>query len=380
MSPSPAARPVTAKGGKTGASGHVRTFGGPGRYHQGPGALDLLGQVVAPMGRFPLVIGDVHVMALLRPRLEALLLEAALQPQFRVLEGEITRDAIAGLAHGLEATSVVVGVGGGKSLDAAKGVAMALSVPTVTVPTIASNDSPTSAAIAVYDDNHVMIAVDRMPGNPVCVLVDTALIAAAPSHFLRAGIGDAITKKFEAESCMAGSGVTPFGTRPLLTALVISDLAYTTILHDAEAALAACDANEVNEALERVVEAVILMSGLGFENGGLSLAHSLTRGLVRARGAREAIHGAQVAWALLAHLAAEGRDDSALHDLMAFYRRIGLPTRLADLGMTNPADDEIEDLARLTMTAPHLANFPIPLDQAVISAAIRRVEALAGSA
>jgi glycerol dehydrogenase len=366
--------------GKAGQSGGLRLFGGPGRYHQGPGALDLLGEVAAPFGPAPLVIGDAHVMAMLRPRLEALLAGAGLRPAFRTLEGEITRPAIAALARGAEAASVVVGVGGGKSLDAAKGVAMTLGAPAVTVPTIASNDSPTSAAVAIYDDDHVMIAVDRMAASPACVLVDTALIAAAPAHFLRAGIGDAIAKKYEAEGCMAGTGVTPFGTRPLLTALAIADCAHATILRHAEAALAACEAKAVTPDLEHVVEAVVLMSGLGFENGGLSLAHSLTRGLVRARGARDAIHGAQVAWAVLVHMAAEGRGDDDIQSLARFYRRIGLPVRLADLGMADPTDAEIDEMARLTMTAPHLANFGVPLDRAAVAAAIRRAEALGAAA
>jgi glycerol dehydrogenase len=357
-------------------AGILRLFGGPARYVQGPGALDRLGQEVAAFGTAPLVVVDAHVMAMLGNRIRALMAVAGLEPTFRTLGAEITRSVIASLAEGSQSANVVVGVGGGKSLDAAKGVAMLLGVPVITVPTIASNDSPTSAAVAIYDDDHVMIAVDRMPDNPACVLVDTALIAAAPPDFLRAGIGDAITKKFEAEACMAGTGVTPFGTRPLVTAIAIADCAYRTLRDHAEAALVACTAGQVTDDLERVVEAVVLMSGLGFENGGLSLAHSMTRGLVQARGAKEAVHGAQVAWALLVHLAAEGRADAEILDLMAFYRRIGLPVLLVDLGMADPTDIEIDALARLTMTAPHLANFRLPLDAEVISSAICRTERL----
>ena len=66
----------------------------------------------------------------------------------------------------------MIGLGGGKSLDSAKGVAVLLDRPMFTVPTIASNESPTSASIAIYDDHHVMIAVDRMERNPELVLVD----------------------------------------------------------------------------------------------------------------------------------------------------------------------------------------------------------------
>lgn len=361
--------------------GALRIFSGPGRYVQGPGALDSLCDMARPFGTRPLVVGDGHVMGMLRDRLAALFDAAGFRPLFRTLAGEITRKAIAALAggNGSRSPDLVIGVGGGKSLDAAKGVAALLDRPVCTIPTIASNDSPTSAAVAVYDERHVMVAVDRMARNPELVLVDTALIAAAPARFLRAGIGDAISKKFEAEACLSGTGVTPFGTRPLATAAAIADCCYRTILAHGEAAIAACETGRVTDDLEALVEATVLMSGLGFENGGLSLAHSLTRGLVRARGARDAVHGDQIAWSLLVHLAAEGRDDATLRALIAFYRRIGLPTRLSELGMERPTSMEIEQIADQTMTAPHLRNFPVPLDRNGVARAIRRAEALAGA-
>jgi glycerol dehydrogenase len=357
----------------------VRVFAGPQRYLQGPGALDQLASVLSGFGDVPLVIADPFVMDLLGPRIESHLVAAGLRPVFRRLNGEITRPAVDELVSSCAGTEpgVVVGVGGGKSIDAAKAVSVVLGLPVVTVPSVASNDSPTSAAVAMYDEQHVMVAVDRMTRSPAAVVVDTELVAKAPAHLLRAGIGDAISKKFEAEACLAGTGVTPWGTRPLLTGTAIADAAYRTIRRHGVGALKACERDEVTEDLEAVVEAVVLMSGLGFENGGLSLAHSLTRGLVLARGARAASHGDQIAWATPVQLVADGRSDADVVDLMGFLRELGLPTALADLGMTEPGSAEIAELARLTMTAPHLRNLAVRPDADSIAAAIEHTEHLA---
>lgn len=358
----------------------LRVFGAPHRYIQGPGALDRLGAVLAPFGPAPLVIADVYVLEMLGDRIRTALASERLVPQILSFGGEITYAAMEALATRAEGTpGIVAGIGGGKALDAAKGVAIRLGAAVATVPTIASNDSPTSGALAVYDDSHVMVSVDRMQRSPEAVIVDTALIAQAPSVFLRAGIGDAITKKFEADGCAAGTGNTPFGTRPLLTALAIADRCYATLRTHGAAAMRACEAGKVTDDLEATVEACVLMSGLGFENGGLSLAHSMTRGLVKARGARDAIHGDQVAYALIVQWAVEGRSDAEMDDLRDYYREIGLPVCLQDLGMFGPGDEDIRAIAEGTMTAPHLKNLAVPVSVPVLVAAMARVEARAGA-
>jgi glycerol dehydrogenase len=357
----------------------MRIFGSPHRYVQGPDAIDALGGLIKAYGATPLIVIDQFLVSVLQDRLAYTMLSAGLTPMLLPFGGEITYaaiDALVARTNG-SALSVVVGVGGGKALDAAKSVAVQLALPMVTVPTIASNDSPTSAAIAMYDAHHVMIAVDRMPRSPDLVVVDTRVIANAPTHFLRAGIGDAIAKKFEAHGCRNGTGNTPFGSRPLMTAIAIADACYATLRDHAAAALLAVTAGILTDDVEATIEAVILMSGLGFENGGLSIAHSLTRGLVVARGAKVAMHGNQIAYGTLVQLAAEDRSAPFIADVMAFLQSIDLPIRLAELGMANATDTEIDDIARLTMTAPHLANVAWPVTQADIGRAIHRIEQLA---
>src|SRR5258708_28561463 len=164
----------------------------------------------------------------LRRRVGAALARASLAAVVKPFSGEITYAGIDGMSAHLDGfvPTTSIGIGGGKWLDAAKGIALKLGLPVVTVPRIASNDSPTSSLIAMYDASHAMISVDKLPRSPEAVVVDTAIIAKAPARLLWAGIGDAVAKKFEAEGCLTGTGRTPFGTRPLHTAIVIADACY----------------------------------------------------------------------------------------------------------------------------------------------------------
>lgn len=359
----------------------MRIFGSPERYIQGPGVLAEIGTIAEDYGSPVCIVVDAGVRDIVEPAMARSLRDAGIAFEVRSFAGEITYAAIDALTAEARPASpkAVIAVGGGKGLDVGKGVAVRLGVPVITVPTIASNDAPTSASFAVYDDHHVMIAVDRMVRNPSVVLVDTALIANAPASFLRAGIGDALTKKFEADGCWAGTGVTPFRTRPLRIGKAVADEGYRILRAHAAAALKAVERKEVTEDLEATVEACILMSGLGFENGGLSFAHSMTRGLVKARDAKNAPHGEQVGYAVVVQLAVERRSDAEVLDLIGFNREVGLPVNLSGLGMQRPTRAEIDDIARWTMTAPHIPNLGLVITAEDVAAAILRVEALAGS-
>ena len=311
----------------------VRLFCAASRYVQGPGVISQIGDVAARYGKSIAVVTDPFVRDRYGARVAELIDAAGGECHIALLQSDVTQRAIDALAESLRPhePDIVVGLGGGKALDAAKGVSVALGVPIVTVPTTASNDSPTSVSYALYDDEHIMVGVRQLAQNPVAVLVDSEIVSQAPVPLLLAGIGDAVSKKFEAEACMLGSGSTPLNTRPLTTAGAIADLAYQTLRRDAVAAVADCKAGRLTTALENVIEANILMSGLGYENGGLSLSHSMTRGLVRLRGTKDAVHGMQIAWALLVQLIVEGRDAGFIAELLDFYGRIGLPRRLKDL-------------------------------------------------
>ncbi len=337
-------------------------FGAPGRYLQGPGAIARLPGLLAEFAsRRPLLVAD--------PLVRDLLCQAwpgAGALAWARLEGECTADAIdAVAAAGREVgCDLVIGAGGGKAIDAAKGARIALALPIFIVPTIAATDAPTSRVAVLYDRDHRLAEVRSMRTNPDVVLVDTSVLVRAPRRFLVSGIGDALSKRFEAEQCIGAGGVNFYGGRQPLLARAIVQACHQVLMADSEAALHALERCEPTPAFERLVEATILLSGLAFENAGLSVAHSLTRGLSSVPEVQGRLHGEEVAFGLLVQLLLDRPANQAtLTQLVPFHRRIGLPVTPADLGVPATRLAAVaRQVARISVeTSPHIRHFSRPL-------------------
>lgn len=352
----------------------LKVFGGPSRYVQGPGALLTLGESAALFGRRAALVIDRYVHGVLGDRLVDLCRAAQVQLTPLIVEREMTPETIALLREQALALApdMTIAVGGGKALDAGKAVAKALHQHLITVPTVASNDAPTSKNFVLYDADHHLLAVEHMLFNPTLVLVDTEVISTAPALFFHAGMGDAISKKFEAEQCWRNGGQNMFNASSTLTAQLIADGCLRILLADGAAALDAAGTGKPTPAFERVVEAMILMSGLGFESGGLSIAHALTRGLPRIAGVGQALHGLQVAVGLLVQLDLEHRSDGMLEELETWYARVGLPARLSELGATAIDEAALREAATLTLAARHARHFDRTLTEQELTDALRR--------
>ncbi len=357
----------------------LRIFGSPHRYLQGPQALDRLGAEAAAYSRRVMVVADSVVLSLLRDRIDASLRGAGIEPHYAPFGGECTAAEIDRLTvHARDAgAELIVGAGGGKAIDAAKGVCIAIGARLVVLPTIASNDSPTSRLSILYDEQHVLREVRRMNVNPDVVLVDTAVILAAPERFFVSGIGDAISKKFESAQCFAAGGDNFYGARPPYVAELLAEACYDAIRNHAEGALEAIRARQTSEAFERTVEATILLSGLAFENGGLSISHAMTRGLSAVEETGRALHGEQVAFGLLVQLVLEKRPQAFVDDMIAFYRRVGLPTSLRHLGYEGDPAAVIPLMAEVSWArAAYVKNMVPPTSEAALAEAIATADRL----
>jgi glycerol dehydrogenase len=254
---------------------------------------------------------------------------------------EIERATTAAVAADAQ---VIVGAGGGKVLDTSRAVASALSKPAVNCPTVASSDAPCSALSVVYTKSGEFDSYFFYKRNPDLVLVDTAVIALAPPRLLVAGMGDALATWFEAKTVIDARAKNQVGGATTICAGALAKLCYETLLADGVMALEAVRAKVVTPALERLVEANTLLSGLGFESGGLAIAHSVHNGLTTNTHTHEYLHGEKVAFGLTVQLVAEGKSESLINEVLTFCHSVGLPITLGQVGIKKLSR---EDLLRI---------------------------------
>ena len=352
-------------------------FGAPRRYVQGPGVLSNIGGELASIGKSAILLADERVLGITGQTIAQSCAAAGIALTTLKFGGEVTYAEINRLVAevGTASYDVVVAAGGGKTIDTGKLVSRALGTRFASVPTVASNDSPTSHIAVVYDEHHKLVAVEENKANPDLVLVDTAIIAKAPLRLLSAGVGDALVKRFEVEQCIGANGKNVFGAASPLSALALARACYDTVREHTVPAYAAIARGEIDHHLEALVEASVLMSGLAFESGGLSVSHGMTRGLSAISSVANALHGHQVAYGLLVQLVLENRDEAFMSDMRAFYRDAQLPLKLAELGHDGRSNSDIDTIAQLSAEAAHMKKFYRPVEAEDIARAITQVEA-----
>ena len=273
--------------------------------------------------------------------------------------------------------NVIIGAGGGKVLDAARAVAADLNLPIINCPTVASSDSPCSALSVIYSDDGVVQGSRFHRKNADLVLVDTQIIAQSPPRLLVAGMGDALATWFEAKTCIDGGIKNLRGGLSTQSALALAKLCYRTLLADGADALRSVQTQVVTPALERIVEAKTLLSGIGFESSGLAAAHAVHNGLTTAQATHDYLHGEKVAFGLLTQLVLEGQPRSVLDKVLCFATEVGLPVTLADVGLTELPKEVLQKIAiRATAENDTIHNEPFEVRPDMVADAILAADAI----
>jgi glycerol dehydrogenase len=305
----------------------------PGKYIQGVGAIGELPALIDLLGRRALILASPSANEKVLPGCGVDW--TARRVPVEVFRGECCEDELGRLSAALARAQadVLVGMGGGKTIDTAKIAADRARIPVIVVPTIASTDAPTSGCAVVYTAGGVFVSVCYQRANPAAVLVDTGIIAAAPARFLVAGMGDALSTWFEARTCERTHSPNECGGYGTAAGFALARLCYETLLSHGAAARRANDGHLVTPALERIVEANILLSGIGFESAGLATAHSVHNGLTALAETHSSYHGEKVGFGVLTGLHLTDGPADEVATVYSFCEDVGLPTTLADIGL-----------------------------------------------
>lgn len=343
----------------------IKTIVFPGRYVQGVGALDEAGKFIQPLGKKVMVVWDSVVFGIISDRLKASFDKAGLELHSFIFSGECSKNQRdLGLQKAREwGVEVVVGAGGGKAVDLAKAIAFNINARMVSLPTISGNDAPTSACSVYYTDEGVIDGFDIWTRNPDVVLVDSQVVAEAPVRWLISGIGDAIATRFEAEAAYKARRQAFAGGYPTLSGISMARLCYETLMEYGLEAKMDAENQVVTPALEKTIEANTLLSGIGWESGGLATAHTLGNNLTFLACTHPYTHGEKVAFGLVTQLCLdEDIDPQEKMEVVDFMITLGLPVTLEEIGMGKLSKDELMAAAK-TLTEPgnfvHNHVFPV---------------------
>ncbi len=324
----------------------------PSRYVQGFGERKNIGKSVKKLGDKFYLIGSEGGKKRYGDEIMGYITEAGKEVEYGVFHGEATKAEV--FAHmdrvkelGCDA---IIGMGGGKVIDTAKAVSENLGgLPCIIIPTVASNDAPCSGVAVLYNEEGVVVKAVMLRRNPALVVVDTEIIAKAPARQLSAGMGDALATWYEARACEKNNIGTMARGKITATVSMMTKLCNDILIQYGGEAYDGVKKGEATEALEKIVEANILLSGIGFESGGLAAAHAINDGFAQEPQTHGMAHGEKVAFGLLTQLVLEGENKAELDEVLAFLKRVDLPMTLAQLGIKEINEENLHKVAEMAV-------------------------------
>ena len=326
----------------------------PAQVIRGSGVLANSAKLFDRLGQRPLIVGGDRTLPQALPFLEAPLSELTVAQA--VYQQDCSEEAIASLHQAAKdhSADVIIGVGGGKALDAAKLVAHQRQLPIVTVPTSAATCAGWTALSNVYSEAGAFLYDVGLPKCPDAIVLDYDLVATAPQRTLVAGIGDAIAKWYEA-SVSSGQSSHTMVIGAVQQARVLRDILFQKSVSALE--------NPGSEDWREVVDAAVLMAGVIGGMGGAQcrtvaahavhngLTHVSKTGLTASENSSSTLHGEKVAYGILVQLRLEeiglgsALAATARTQLLQFYHQIKLPTSLTDLGLAELTVAQLEQAA-----------------------------------
>lgn len=350
----------------------------PSKYIQGAGELENLGTYAAAYGKKALILISEGGYKRIGEAIKQSFEKTECSIEFDYFNGECSKKEIERLNELMKTTGsdFIIGIGGGKIFDTAKAVAYYAKTPVLICPTIASTDAPCSALSVIYTEDGVFEEYLFLPANPNLVLLDTTIIAKSPVRLTVSGMGDALATYFEARACQKSQATSCAGGKTTEAAMALAKLCFDTLMAEGVKAKVALEAGACTEAVEKVIEANTLLSGIGFESAGLAGAHAIHNGLTVLEECHHMYHGEKVAFGTITQLVLENAPADELEEVIDFCIDVGLPVTLNELGVTEVTDEKIMEVAKLACAETDtLHNMPFEVTPQTVAAALKAADA-----
>ena len=203
-------------------------------------------------------------------------------------------------------------------------------------------------------------------------------MAKAPVQYLWAGIGDTCAKYYEVSISAKGEKLEHFRAM----GVNMSRMCMETLVQHGEQALKDNEAQIASYDLEQAVLAIIITTGwvsmlvardhtMDY-NGGV--AHAFFYGLCSLpdfdETQKEHLHGVVVGFGILMLLLIDGREDEC-RKIQEFNRKVGLPVRLKDIGVTV---EDVKKIAGIIVKDEDLEHYPYQVTETMIIEAAEKLD------
>ncbi|QNP31317.1 iron-containing alcohol dehydrogenase family protein [Cylindrospermopsis curvispora] len=323
----------------------------PAKVIRGAGVLESAISEISTLGNRPLIVTGKHTLSIYQESLQVIFQKTDLDTFATSYSPDCCEVSLKALRKAVKEhrADVIIGLGGGKSIDTAKLLGHQLQLPVVTIPTSAATCAAWTALSNVYSESGAFLYDVPLCRSPDLLILDYDLIKTAPRETLVAGIGDGIAKWYEA-SVSSGNMQDTLIIAAVQQARVLRDI----LLQKSAAALDSPGSQIWQEVVDCAVMLAGVIGGLGGARCRTVAAHAVHNGLTHICG-HGSIHGEKVAYGILVQLRLEemlqGNQlaETARQQLLKFYTEIGLPQKLADLGLGNISLTQLQTAAEIAL-------------------------------
>ncbi len=216
-------------------------------------------------------------------------------------------------------TDIIVGFGGGRSIDTAKLIARDLGLQWISVPTAASHDGIASNVASVTHNGY---RYSERCKSPIAVVGDLSIINEAPPILKQSGIGDILSKASSLWEWKLAHETK--GEKFDDEIFLFVEKALNAVIHDGS--------------LEVLIRALIdsgkAMSAFGSSRPCSGTEHAISHAMDREQ---YTLHGLQVAFATplcVAYLSKAGVGRYNVGEVIAIMQKHNLPHTMKEIGLT----------------------------------------------